>query len=93
MSKLEGYDQIDVVAMRSPSRPTLANLFMGHHETRWLKDFKAGHIHMYKSYIDNILCAVCNKSDAFWVSRLPQSHHPNFQSTCASDGRLPILHS
>ena len=30
------YDQIDGVAMGSPLAPVLANLFMGHHEKRWL---------------------------------------------------------
>ena len=33
------YDQIDGVAMGSPLGPTLANLFMGHHEKNWLDQF------------------------------------------------------
>jgi len=31
------YDQEDVVAMGSPLAPVLANLFMGFHESQWLK--------------------------------------------------------
>ena len=31
------YDQNDGVAMGSPLAPVLANLFMGHHEKRWLE--------------------------------------------------------
>ena len=33
------YDQIDGVAMGSPLAPVLANLFMGHHEKRWLENY------------------------------------------------------
>ena len=30
------YKQINGVAMGSPLRPTLANIFLGYHERRWL---------------------------------------------------------
>ena len=33
------YDQIDGVAMGLPLAPVLANLFMGHHEMKWLDTF------------------------------------------------------
>ena len=32
-------DQIDGVAMGSPLAPVLANLFLGHHEKIWLKNY------------------------------------------------------
>ena len=33
-------DQVDGIAMGSPLAPTLANLFMGHHEKKWIEDFQ-----------------------------------------------------
>ena len=48
------YQQIDGVAMGSPSGPTLANLFLCHHETKWLTncplEFKPA---LYRRYIDD----------------------------------------
>ncbi len=32
------YQQIDGVAMGSPLGPSFANLFLAHHETKWLDD-------------------------------------------------------
>ena len=34
------FDQIDSVAMGSPLAPVLANLFLGHHENIWLKNYQ-----------------------------------------------------
>ena len=49
------YCQIDRLAMGSPLVPTLANIFICHHETRWLKNclesFKPVY---YKRYVDDI---------------------------------------
>ena len=36
------YDQIDGIAMGSPLAPTLANLFMGYNEGKWLTEFGGG---------------------------------------------------
>ena len=48
------YQQIDGVAMGSPLGPTLANLFLCHHETKWLTncplEFKPT---LYRRYIDD----------------------------------------
>ena len=46
------YDQIDGVAMGSPLAPVLANLFMGHHEKRWLENYSSG-IEFYRRYVDD----------------------------------------
>ena len=35
---MEFYSQIDGVAMESPLGPTLANIFLCHHEKKWLND-------------------------------------------------------
>ena len=33
------YNQIDGVAMGSPLAPTLANIFTGFHESKWLNEY------------------------------------------------------
>ena len=49
------YTQVDGVAMGSSLRPSLANAFLCHHETKWLNDspnkFKPV---FYKRYVDEI---------------------------------------
>jgi len=47
--------------MGSPLGPVLANLFIGHHEKRWLKlatmaQDNAKNVLFYRRYIDDILC-------------------------------------
>ena len=48
----EFYDQIEGLAMGSPLASALANLSMGHHEKRWLKDYNSG-IEFYHRYVDD----------------------------------------
>ena len=49
------YQQLDGVAMGSPLGPTLANIFLGYHEEKWLADcpseFKPAY---YRRYVDDI---------------------------------------
>ncbi|XP_071959910.1 uncharacterized protein [Antedon mediterranea] len=47
------YDQIDGVSMGSPLAPVLANLFMGHHEQTWLKNFSQASVMFYLRYVDD----------------------------------------
>ena len=55
MSDVEFYRQIDGVAMGFPLEPTLANVFLCHHEKKWVNDcpnnFKPV---FYKRYVDDI---------------------------------------
>ena len=48
------YTQVDCVAMWSPLRPSLANAFLCHHETKWLNDCpeKIKPV-FYKRYVDD----------------------------------------
>ena len=48
------YNQVDGIAMDLPWAPTLANLFMGHHEHIWLENIKRQKPSFYKTYVDNI---------------------------------------
>ena len=60
------YQQIDGVAMGSPLAPTLANIFLSHHETKWLADcpdnFKPS---LYKRYVDDTLLLFRNHDQIF----------------------------
>ena len=48
------YRQIDRVAMVSPLSPTLADIFLCHHETTWLKNCsKTFKLVYYKRYVDD----------------------------------------
>ena len=55
------YQQIDGVAMGSPLGPTLANVFLCHHEQQWLdncpQDYKPTY---YKRYVDDIFVLLPN---------------------------------
>ena len=49
--------------MGSPLDPTLAHLFMGHHEENWLSSNEAKNIHFYSRYVDDIFCLVKNEKE------------------------------
>ena len=54
------YNQIDGVAMSSPLAPVLANIFMGFHESKWLKEYNLNRPKFYFRYFDDILAAFDN---------------------------------
>ena len=58
------YDQIDGVAMGSPLAPVLANLYLGHHEQKWLKDYKGVSPVFYKRYVDDVIALFNNPEEA-----------------------------
>ena len=50
------YDQTDGVAMGSPLVPVLANLFLGHHEKKWLNEFSSAEVLFYRRCVDDTFC-------------------------------------
>ena len=60
----EYYEQTDGVAMGSPLAPTLANLFMGFHEKKWLDEYSGNKPLFYQRYVDDIFATFNNKHDA-----------------------------
>ena len=86
------YDQIDGVAMGSPLAPVLANLFMGHHEMKWLDTFPS-EILFYRRYVDDTFCLFHEESDALLFFDFINSRHPNIRFTmeAESDNKLPFL--
>ena len=86
------YDQIDSVAMGSPLAPVLANLFVGHHEMKWLDTFPS-EILFYRRYVDDTFCLFHTESDALLFFYFINSRHSNIRFTmeAESDNKLPFL--
>jgi len=75
------FDQIDGVAMGSPLAPVLANLFLGHHEKIWLKNYQGPSNLFYRRYVDDIFCVFDNENDAKLFFDFINSQHPNIKFT------------
>ena len=87
------YDQIDGIAMGSPLAPTLANLFMGSNETKWLNEYKGQKPNFYRRYVDDIFATFETESDADSFFKYINDRHPNIKFTKEhnKDGNLPFL--
>ena len=87
------YDQIDGVAMGSPLRPVLANLFIGFYKKQWLKEFNFCKVLLYRLYIDDIICLFNCEVDAMKFFDYLNSRHPNIKFTFEKQngGKLAFL--
>ena len=87
------YDQIDGVAMGSPLGPALANLFMGHYESRWLQNDSSSNVMFYRRYVDDIFCVFKNEEDVDGFFEFINNQHPNIRLTVEKEvnGKLPFL--
>ena len=77
MFKGKLYDQVDGVAMGSPLRPVLANLFMRYHGQKWLQSFEKCEVKLYHRHMDDIICLFNSECDAefflfFYVNGTPK---------------------
>ena len=91
---MEFYSQIDGVAMGFQLGPTLANVFLCHHENKWLNhcpnNFKPG---FYMRYVDDIF-VLFKKSELVQVFvNYINSKHKNisFSHETEKDGAMPFL--
>ena len=75
------YDQVDGVAMGSPLAPALANLFLGHFESFWLKEPKASKVLFYRRYVDDIFCLFEKEEDYVEFFEFINKQHPNIHFT------------
>ena len=88
------YQQIDGVAMGSPLGPTLANIFLGHHEVRWLSEcpvtYKPVH---YKRYVNDIFLLFTSVDSINMFTEYMNSRHPSmhFTSEIENDNSIPFL--
>ena len=89
------YDQIDGVAMGSPLGPTLANLFMGHHEKNWLDQFpkNKGTVIFYRRYIDDIFAVFNSAEEANEFLGFLNTRHSSIKFTCEHNelSSMPFL--
>ena len=88
------YQQTDGVAMGTPLGPTLANIFLCHHEQIWLQNCPSSFKPLfYKRYVDDTF--LCFKQSDHIDSFLQylNSQHPNINFTAerAIDNSLPFL--
>ena len=88
------YKQIDGVAMGSPLGPTLANIFLCHHEKNWLdncsNEFKALY---FKCYADDVFCLFRDEQYVQLFLDYMNSRHPNMTFTFENEvnNSLPFL--
>ena len=87
------YDKIDGVAMGSPLVPVLANLFMGFHEERWLKNYSGTYPLFYRRYVDDIICVFNDESDAtlFFLLFEQKTRKIKFTIELENYGKLAFL--
>ena len=90
------YRQIEGLGMGLPLAPTLANIFMSHHEQKWLQQcpelFKPV---FYRRYVDDTFVLFSDKSHAaLFLQYLNNQHNSiNFTMDCESDNQLAFLDS
>lgn len=88
------YKQVDGVAMGSPLGPTLANIFLSHHEKRWLDScppsFKPV---IYRRYVDDTFLCFKDPSHIQQFLTFLNNQHTNikFTSELSSNNSLPFL--
>ena len=90
----EYYQQIDGVAMGSPLGPTLANIFLCHHEKSWLSQCPQSIKPVYyRRYVDDIflLFKDVNAVHQFQQYMNEQHRNMNFTSELEENNSLPML--
>ena len=87
------YDQIDGISMGSPLAPALANLFMSHHEEKWLKSRTGKKVKFYKRYVDDIFCLMETEKMADDFLTYLNKQHKNLKFTIEKENNriLPFL--
>ena len=66
--------------MGSPLAPVLANLFIGHHEKRWLENYNFG-IEFYRRYVDDTFDLFNTEQDALSFFSFINIQYPNIKFT------------
>ena len=85
------FAQVDGVGMGNPLGPTLANVFLCHHECLWLEDcpieFKP---RLYRRYIDDVFILFRNHDHVKLFLDYLNSKHPNIKFTCEIENKQQL---
>jgi len=78
--------------MGSPLAPVLANIFMGHHEKRWLDNYNSG-TEFYRRYVDDTFALFNTQLRALSFYSYINTQHPNNKFTLQREEnhKLPFL--
>ena len=77
------YKQSDGVAMRFPLGAALANVFLCHHERKWLRECPVAYAPIfYKSYVDDIFVLLKSENHVNNLLFDLNRKHPNIRFTC-----------
>ena len=88
------YKQLDGVAMGNPLGPVLANIFLSHHESRWLDQCSIRfRPKFYVRYVDDTFVLFSHKSHLSKFSEFMNRQHPNMKFTyeAENDKKLNFL--
>ena len=71
----------------------LANLFMGHHEKLWIRNFDNSQLLFYRRYVDDTFCVFNSEIQAMSFFEYINSQHPNIRFTMEKEveKKLPFL--
>ena len=75
------YNQIDGVAIGSPSAPVLANIFMGFYQSKWLNEYNLNKLKFYLRYADDIVAAFDKEQDLLNFLNFLNKRQPNIKFT------------
>ena len=75
------FNQVNGVAMGSPLRPALTNLFMGYNQQKWLESDHGRLVKFYRRYVDDIFCIFEDEHQALNFLDFANSQYTNFNFT------------
>ena len=87
------YEQVDGVGMGSPLAPTLANLFLGYHEGKWIDEYGGNKPLYYKRYVDDVIAVFNDENEAKAFLEYLNTKHDNIKYTMEieKDKKLAFL--
>ena len=88
------FRQVDGVAMGSPLGPALANMFLSHHESRWIEMCPLNFSPVfYRRYVDDVFVLMRSEENLFSFLDYMNTKHPNISFTheLEKNNSMPFL--